>query len=82
MKYKLKKNVENFDVVDGPFAGREYRRGKVYDEKDIPPGEKRKFEPVPEPKADLPARSAQAGSSKSGAKKEDKKARGQGREES
>lgn len=42
MKYKLKKGIEAFQVVDGPFAGRSYAQGKMYDE--IPPREKQKFE--------------------------------------
>lgn len=40
--YRLKKNVADFTVVDGPFAGRTFRAGKVYAE--IPPQEKHKFE--------------------------------------
>ncbi len=40
--YRLKKNVADFTVVDGPFAGRTFRAGKTYAE--IPPGEKHKFE--------------------------------------
>ena len=43
-KFKLKKNVENFDVVDGPFAGKSYVRGKVY--KTVPDNERHKFEEV------------------------------------
>ena len=42
--YRLKKNVADFVVVDGPFARRTYRAGKVYAE--IPPQEKHKFEDV------------------------------------
>ncbi len=43
-QYKLKKGIENFDVVDGPFAGRKFVRGKAYGE--VPPEEKRKFEEI------------------------------------
>lgn len=42
--YRLKKNVADFTVVDGPFERRSYKTGEVYDEKDIPPQEKHKFE--------------------------------------
>jgi len=42
MQYQLKKGQEAFDMVDGEFAGRKYRKGKVYDA--VPPGEKHKFE--------------------------------------
>lgn len=44
MTYKLKKGIENFDVVDGAFAGRKFVRGKVYGE--VPPEEKGKFEKI------------------------------------
>jgi hypothetical protein len=43
-QYKLKKGIENFDVVDGAFAGRKFVRGKVYGE--VPPEEKKKFEEI------------------------------------
>jgi len=42
--YQLKKGQESFDMVDGEFAGRKYRKGKVYDA--VPPNEKHKFEAV------------------------------------
>lgn len=48
MKYKLKKGVESFEVVDGPMAGRKFLRGKVY--KEIPSGEAKKFEKIEEQK--------------------------------
>lgn len=41
MSYILKTGVESFVVVDGPFAGRKYKRDQVYAE--IPPQEKKKF---------------------------------------
>ncbi len=44
MPYKLKANVESFEVVDGPFAGRKYVSGEIYEE--IPAAEKGRFEPV------------------------------------
>ena len=43
-QYKLKKGIENFDVVDGAFAGRKFVRGKVYGE--VPPEEKKKFDEI------------------------------------
>lgn len=42
MAYKLKKNKPDFDVVDGPFAGKKYRHNESYEE--VPPGEKDRFE--------------------------------------
>ena len=42
MPYILKKGVETFEVVDGPFAGRKYKPGVQYQE--VPPQEKKKFE--------------------------------------
>jgi hypothetical protein len=42
--YRLKKNIEAFRVVDGPFAGRRYKHGEVYTE--LPPRESHKFDPV------------------------------------
>ena len=53
MPYKLKPGVESFEVVDGPFAGKKFLRGKVYEK--IPPEEKKKFEQV---KAQGPAHSS------------------------
>jgi hypothetical protein len=44
MSYKLKPGIENFQVVDGAFAGRKFRKGFLYAE--IPPEEARKFEEV------------------------------------
>jgi len=54
--HHLKKNVADFTVVDGPFAGRTFRAGKPYAE--IPPREKHKFE---EAKSRKPAPIAKAG---------------------
>lgn len=53
--YRLKKGVADFTVVDGPFERRSYKAGEVYDEKDIPPQEKHKFELDGEAQADQPA---------------------------
>ncbi len=44
--YRLKKGVAEFDVVDGPFAGRGYRRGRVYAQAELPPREAHKFETI------------------------------------
>lgn len=41
MPYRLKPTEENFQVVDGPFAGRRYVAGTVYGE--VPPGEEARF---------------------------------------
>lgn len=41
--YKLKPNVPDFEVVDGPLAGRKYKAGQVYAE--IPAKESHKFDP-------------------------------------
>lgn len=42
--YQLKKGVESFDIVDGPHAGQQFRRGQVY--KTVPPDVQNKFEKV------------------------------------
>ena len=47
MRYKLKENAADFEMVDGQFAGRKYKAGEIYDE--IPPGEKDRFEKVVDP---------------------------------
>lgn len=56
--YRLKPGCESFTVVDGPFAGRTYRPGIVYDA--IPQTETAKFDRLaPEteaPDVDLPKR--------------------------
>jgi hypothetical protein len=49
MPYKLNPNVPDFDLTDGPFAGRQYRAGEIYTE--VPPAEKDKFEEVREESA-------------------------------
>lgn len=39
--YKLKPNVPGFEIVDGPFAGRKFEPGVVYE--DIPGSFKDRF---------------------------------------
>ena len=39
--YELKPNVPDFEVVDGPFAGRKYKAGETY--KEVPKEEAHKF---------------------------------------
>lgn len=48
MPYRLKKNTEAFQVVDGTFAGRKYEHGKDYADADIPPQEIGRFEKMPD----------------------------------
>lgn len=45
-QYRLKINVAEFEMVDGPLKGRSYKHGIVYDE--IPPEESRKFDEIKE----------------------------------
>ena len=42
--FKLKSNVPDFDVVDGPFAGRKYEAQETYAE--VPPEYQSKFEEI------------------------------------
>lgn len=42
--YRLKNSEEAFQIVDGPFAGRKFVRGKDY--REIPPGYDDRFEQV------------------------------------
>ena len=44
--YKLKENQESFQVVDGAFAGRSYKRGESYAE--VPPNEAHRFDEMPD----------------------------------
>ena len=39
--YQLKPGVPAFEVVDGPFAGRKFKAGVLYNE--VPPEESPKF---------------------------------------
>ena len=54
MKYRLKKNAESIQIVDGPYAGRKYEKGKLYDE--IPPEEAHRFERIKDKKQDQGSR--------------------------
>ena len=45
--YRLKPNSPNFEIVDGPLAGRKYEAGQLYQE--IPEVERGKFETIPDP---------------------------------
>lgn len=46
MAYRLKKGEENFEIVDGPDAGKKFERGKVYAER--PYVLRGRFEEIPE----------------------------------
>jgi len=61
-QYKLKKGIENFDVVDGPFAGRKFVRGKVYGK--VPSEEKQKFDEIREQRSEARGRKTGDGSRK------------------
>ncbi len=43
--YRLKPTQAEFEMVDGPFAGRKFKQGESY--KDIPPDYADRFESVP-----------------------------------
>lgn len=47
MSFTLKTNEADFTVVDGPFAGRSFRTGAVYDV--VPPQEAHKFKEIAAP---------------------------------
>lgn len=47
-RYRLKKGVEAFEMVDGPLAGRKYEKGKGY--LAIPDELKNRFELIAKPK--------------------------------
>lgn len=57
MAYRLKKRVENFEIVDGPDAGKKFVRGRSY--KEVPAAYAARFDKV---------ESAQAGAAKPAAK--------------
>ncbi|MGD0020829.1 MAG: hypothetical protein ABSC54_00855 [Smithellaceae bacterium] len=42
MPFKLKETAEAFQVVDGPYAGKDFKPGIIYN--DIPPQEANRFE--------------------------------------
>ena len=54
MQYKLKPNVPDIEIADGPFAGRKFVAGEIY--KEIPTGEEKKFEPVPQAQEEQPGK--------------------------
>ncbi|MBP7528334.1 MAG: hypothetical protein KA801_10430 [Syntrophorhabdaceae bacterium] len=43
-QFRLKQNVPDIEIVDGPFAGRTFKAGEVYAE--IPPAELARFDMV------------------------------------
>ncbi len=45
-QYKLKSNQPDFEVVDGPMAGRKFQAGTIYTE--VPDSEVKRFDKVPE----------------------------------
>ncbi len=47
--YKLKSDVPDFQMTDGPFALRKFVAGETYAE--IPESEKSRFDEIPEPGA-------------------------------
>lgn len=47
-QYRLKPGQESFEVVDGPYANKKFKKGQVYT--DIPPHELKRFEEVKPPK--------------------------------
>ena len=65
MKYKLKPKSENFDVVDGSHAGKQYRHGKVYSKEDIPKNELHRFEAIGKSSAKLIKKMAEKGKEES-----------------
>lgn len=46
-QFKLRHNAPEFTATDGRFAGRTFRRGKVYDA--VPEADKHRFEAVKPP---------------------------------
>ena len=62
-QYKLKKGIENFEVVDGAFAGRKFVRGKVYGE--VPPEEKKKFKEIRDQKSEVRSQKSEVRNRKS-----------------
>ncbi len=68
MPYKLKPNQESFQSVDGPFDGRKFLSGQIYNE--VPPEEADKFdkdEGIIE-SSDLPSGAAVGGHGVTGSK--------------
>lgn len=48
---QLKKNMPEFEVVDGKFKGHRYLHGVAYDPEKIPAGDEEKFEKLVRKKA-------------------------------
>ncbi len=48
MAYRLKANQPEFEMVDGPFARKGYKRNRVYEK--VPPEHEDRFERIDEPK--------------------------------
>lgn len=66
--FTLKKTEPDFEMVDGPFAGRKFRAGESYAE--VPPAEKRRFEAVAaEPISAPTGQDSAEGPAKEGGKK-------------
>ena len=42
--FRLKQNVPDIEIVDGPFAGRTFKAGEIYPE--IPPAELARFDAI------------------------------------
>ena len=67
-RYRLKPGRESFQIVDGPFAGRKFERGREYKREEIPPGERARFEEVIAP---APAKKTTEPKKDAGSKKAD-----------
>ncbi len=65
-RYKLKANVPDIEIVDGPFARRTFRAGTTYAE--IPPELQDRFEAV-EPAEDLGGSPAETPEKEKGGRK-------------
>jgi len=50
--YQLKPGQENFSVIDGEYAGKNYQRGEKYDL--VPPNEIHRFEEITEITQEIP----------------------------
>jgi len=64
--YRLKRNVPDITMVDGPFENKTFRAGEVYQE--VPPAYGHYFEKIPEP-APVPPPDADEAIVKKGGKK-------------
>ena len=43
-QFRLKQNVPDIEIVDGPFAGRTFKAGEIYTQ--IPPAELARFDMI------------------------------------